>query len=498
MIVSACSPVLKAMMLSEMVEMTKHQATLDNIPPAVMELLLEYMYRGEVHIPNEYLMPAIEACDYLELLELKARCVNQTPNAISPNNVISWHKLADSLNIDELKIKCSEILADSFAGVSKDKEFLEMSFTEVSSCISDAQEADADSDDLFEATTNWVAYKSYTRQNHILDMLEKIDLTRCSTECIETEMHKHKDLLYAQPAALGKLTLSLIQIANGPPHNIRKKRSKHGGKMVVVISGQERDDKPQSDCWHLDKFTSFLDFLKLSFSFPWHSVCSIPGGFVVTGGKNNTRCAMFILSSKSWKQLQSLPHSRYCHASIFACGKIYIFGGYRSGMGILSSDVLSLELEGGKWNQEPNVPITRVHLPEVACVGSSIFLLSVYDTYQLLHLDLNTNAWSTKAAPPQQYPIGPRMISVQDRLLVAGGSDMIFAQYDPTTDTWTTGNPPAIQHFLGALVHLDQKVYLIGGDEEDRVEEYDLNTKSWSVCNFRLPQKFQNLHAVVM
>ena len=312
MIVSACSLVLKAMMLSEMVEATKHQATLDNIPPAVMELLLEYMYRGEVHIPNEYLLPTIEACDYLELLELKARCVRQAPDAINLNNVISWHKLTDSLNIDEVKTKCSKILADSFADVSKGKEFLELNFTEVSSCISDAQEADADSDDLFEATTNWVACKSRTRQNHILDMLEKIDLTRCSTECINTQMQKHKDLLYAQPAALAKLTQSVIQIANGPPHNIRKKLSKHGGKMLMVISGQEGDSNSHSDCWYLDKFTSFLDFLKLSFSFPWHSVCSIPGGFVVAGGKNNTQYAMFILSSKSWKQLQSLPHPRHC------------------------------------------------------------------------------------------------------------------------------------------------------------------------------------------
>ena len=218
------------MILSDMVEAKKHQATLDSIPPAVMELLLEYMYKGVARIPNEYLQPAIEACDYLELLELKARCVSQAPNVINPNNVISWQKLADSLNIDELKTKCLKLLADSLTDVSKGEEFLELSFTEVSSCISDAQEADADNDDLLEATTNWVACKAHTRQIHILDMLEKIDLTRCSIECIDAEMDKHRELFYAQPAALAKLTKSLIQIGSGPPHSIRRKRSKHGEK----------------------------------------------------------------------------------------------------------------------------------------------------------------------------------------------------------------------------------------------------------------------------
>ena len=216
--------------MSEMVETTKHQATLDNIPSEVIELLIEYMYKGEVHIPNKYVLPALEACDYLELLELKARCVIQAPNAINPCNVISWYKLADSLNIDELRTKCSEILSASFGDVSKGKEFLELSFDEVSSFISDAQEADADSDDLLEATTSWAASKPETRQDHILDVFEKIDLTRCSTECIDTEMDKHKELLCTQPAAIGKLVKSLVQIANQGSSGIRKKRSEHGEK----------------------------------------------------------------------------------------------------------------------------------------------------------------------------------------------------------------------------------------------------------------------------
>ena len=155
------------------------------------------------------------------------------------------------------------------------------------SCISGAQETDADSDDLLEATTNWVAHKPQTRQNDILAMLEKIDLNRCSVECLDTEMDKHKELLYAQPAALGKLTKSVLQIASQPLENIRQKRSKRGNKdvMIIVISGHDETiSTQQSDCWHLDKTMNFVDLCKLAFSCYWHSVCEIPGGFVVSGG----------------------------------------------------------------------------------------------------------------------------------------------------------------------------------------------------------------------
>ena len=279
-IVSACSPVLQAMMSTDMVEATKQQVTLHNIPSGVMELLMEYMYKGEANIPPELLLPATEACDYLQLLELRERCLRQAPNAIKPNNVISWHKLADNLDIDELKTECSELLSSSLADVSKGSEFLELSFTEVSSSISGAEESGADTDDLLEATTNWIAHKQKSRQNHIRDMFEKIDLTRCSVECLDMEMDKHKDLFYAQPAALGKLTKSLIQISTQPSGNIRKKRNERGSKdrIIIVIPGNTDDNHPYSDCWRLDKSMNFVDLCTLAFSSSWHSVCQIPGG----------------------------------------------------------------------------------------------------------------------------------------------------------------------------------------------------------------------------
>ena len=215
-------------------------------------------------------------------------------------------------------------------------------------------------------------------------------------------------------------------------------------------------------------------------------------GVVVSGGEENSLCAMFLLSTKSWKQLEPLPDERDCHGSIFMKGKIFLFGSWNDGSG--SSSVISLELEGGKWHQEPDISIS-VQRPEVACVDSSIFLFDSWDNNQLLQLDMMTRTWSTKAKAPEQDYRGARMISVNDQLLISDGNNYAFAQYNLSTDTWTTGNAPTLKHNFGALVHHDQKVYLIGGAKEDRVEEYDLDKKTWSVCSMRLPEKSMNLHA---
>ena len=187
---------------------------------------------------------------------------------------------------------------------------------------------------------------------------------------------------------------------------------------------------------------------------------------MVTRGEKNNLCTMFVLSTKSWKQLQPLPVQRDMHGSIFLMGRIFLFGGLVSGL--QSSNATSLDVNGGEWNKEPDIPIT-MRLPDVACLDSSIFLLDSFDTSKLLQLNIMTKTWSTKAKPPTKKNYwGARMILINGQLLISGSKHSVFAQYNPFTDTWTTGNVPTLQHYFGALVHHNQKLYLIGGEEDDR------------------------------
>ena len=54
-IIAGNSPVLHAMVRSGMTEASSNQADIDTVPPAVMQLVLDYMYKGEVVIPHEHL-----------------------------------------------------------------------------------------------------------------------------------------------------------------------------------------------------------------------------------------------------------------------------------------------------------------------------------------------------------------------------------------------------------------------------------------------------------
>ena len=492
-IIAGNSPVLQAMVRSGMTEASNNQADIDTIPPAVMQLVLDYMYKGEMVIPYEHLQQTIEAADYLQLLELKEICLGDAAPALKPSNIVSWSKLADRLDIEELKSKCVEIMSSSLAEVSRFKEFQALNFAEVNSFMSSAQETDVDPDDLLDASMEWIGSKPSQRIHCMEELLDKIQLLECSVECLENEIETHEDLLKSCPAGHSLITKTLLHMAKH--EGARKKRqTKRKKNTIIVVVGGEDNSMLNKVCWELDaslQFTTLCQIPELSLRL---GVCKCPGGFVLTGGDGCVLCSMFVLATKSWKELDSLKIARYGHGSIFAHGRIFVFGGWISGP--RSASVHTLALDGGNWTEEPDLPI-GVWYAEVASVENSIFLLDV-ETNQFLKMDTKKKAWSHETKMPGETCYGARMVSARDQLFVSGGDFKVCAQYDSTTDTWCLLNSPTLKHHLGALVTLEQKVYLIGGEREDCIEEYDIDSSTWSVCAGKVPKKLWHLHALVL
>ena len=487
-ILSANSDVLKAMMKPHTAESSSAEVTIDHIPPPVVEILLNYMYTGEITIPSDLLQSTVKACDYLELLELKEQCLNQAITVLKPSNAISWYKTAENLDLHEIKTKCSEILSSSFHDVSKEIEFLELTLAEMSNCIKDMQETDVDPDNVLEATFGWINYKPDQRADDMEDLVKKIELTKCSAECLQDEMKTHETLLDRRPLVYKLINQSLATIAVQGFGRKRRGRKGRRKARVIVVGGNGNDQ-----VWEFDSSMQFVKLCSLPICTSFLSICETPDGFAVTGGRESTICSMYVLATNSWIELKPLPVHRREHGSVYFHGKIFVFSGMVAGK--QSTSVQSLLLDGGNWNDEPSIH-TFACCPTAACAHNSIFLLETYENV-LLQLDLHRNVWKKKSITGMLCR-GARMISIEDELLIAAGANNIFARYNPLTDTWSTGSTPTLEHYFGALVYNNGKVYLIGGDKEDRVEEYSLDTDSWSVCDFKVPKKACNLFAVAL
>ena len=104
------SPVLKAMLKSEMCEAAKQSIKLDHIPEDIMETILDFIYLGEISFDANEIMGMLKAAHYLQMSLLQEMCVDEIPSRLKPANVISWLQLGNQLDIPEMASDCAEFM----------------------------------------------------------------------------------------------------------------------------------------------------------------------------------------------------------------------------------------------------------------------------------------------------------------------------------------------------------------------------------------------------
>ena len=74
------SPVLHAMLKSDMSEVAKQSFSLDHIPLEIVQNILKFMYVGEISFDTEHLMDFLKASDYLQMDVLREMCIGEVPS----------------------------------------------------------------------------------------------------------------------------------------------------------------------------------------------------------------------------------------------------------------------------------------------------------------------------------------------------------------------------------------------------------------------------------
>ena len=492
-IIAANSPYLKAMLKSKMKETDEKEVCLD-ISQNALHIILNYMYSGEMRIAREMLQEVIEAADYLQMEELKEKCAEKAYTIIKPNNVISWFKFSDKMNLDELISRCSQIMISDIKEILSGPEFLELSISELNHYFSEAERNKVDPDVLLGAGLDWVSADSQTRHDVIEDLLKSVSLEKCSLQCVKEEAEKHAVSLRSNPSGYKLMLDAVIYIAQHRP--IRKKRS----PRIILIGGVESyalHSVPNDQCWLLDYPPCLLMSFKIPQSHLLHfiSFCRTAEGFAMTSGYERNDAVMYSIKNSKWNQLTKPLVRRTGHASAFVKRALFLFGGRING--ITSSSVHYLD-ESGAWHVAPDLP-EKVFSPGVVCTDDDdVFLMDIYTTNKLFKMDVETKLWVNKATLPGCNCQGARIICVNERLYVAGGKNRILAWYGLYTDTWSHGVQPQFEHSFGAVVYQYNTILVIGGVDEKKVESYDLDTGVWSVCDWEMPKCIGDLHGLMI
>ena len=484
-VMAAHSPMLRAMLTSDMAEVAKQEIRLDQIDVGIIQIILDYMYCEDVSFNKDQLMALITASDYLQMTELKEMCLNEVPAILEPANVITWWKEAGNMNYDSIQDRCEEIIAANFNQISQQTDFLNLSIAEMQHYVSNVCKDSVKADDVLDAVMKWIAHDK-AQQEYLEDLLHNVQLNKCSAESIKSVLQTYETLLDSQPMMYKLLCNTLADISTALMASCKIE-----AKMVVV-GGQYNVNEANLVCWEVNEGFRELYNIPPKNIGNRSSVCKTPTGFAITGGVGINLCCLFVASSKQWIRMQNMLTKRQIHGSVCVKNVLYVLGGSVGETNHASSSVHSIDIANGNWQKEPALPLT-VQCPNVSDVDESLYLFDADDSGQLLQMNITEKIWRKRASPPngKRYT-AVTMISALDRLFVAGGESMICAWYIPETDTWCTGQQPLREHWYGALTHINRKLLLLGGYFIDggtnAVEEYDIDDDKWTVCNHTMPR----------
>ena len=210
------SPMLRAMLASDMAEVAKQEIRLDHIHKNIIKIILDYMYCEDVSFHKDQLMDLIATADYLQMTELKQMGLDELPDILEPSNVISWWKEAAKMNYDSIKEQCEEMIAVNFSQISQHTDYLNLDFNQMQYYVSDICSDTVNSDDVVDATMRWVGHEE-ERVAYLEDLLNKVQLNKCSAEGILAGMNNHESMLDKTPMVYKLLLKTLAAVTTAAP-----------------------------------------------------------------------------------------------------------------------------------------------------------------------------------------------------------------------------------------------------------------------------------------
>ena len=480
LVLALVSPVFRAMLRSEMGESAKKEATFPSITDNIVAKIIDYAYNGTISFSPDHLMDLIKAAHYLQMSKLLKMCEEHILTVLRPANCIAWLHQADKLHLTAIMPKLHKMMQTSYSEISSTTDFKMLAKQELLQYLTDVREHGTCSDDLLNGALEWIKHDTNNRLEHIEDVLSVVQIGKCSDTFLSKMLDDNAEL-FDKKQSMYKVMLSEV---------VRKPKCNLLGEVetIIIMGGQSRSDDPNTACWILqnDEMVKFSEPKSDVIIEPGQSVCQIPGGMMLTGGRNSDVCLIFVLAMKMWVKEQPLKAARHDHSSCCSNGKVFLMGGMVSGAQTSSVDFMDLEKK--TWCSGPSLTIAETLL-KVTSLKSAMFVLDSWQ-WSFYCLDDETMSWLTKAPIPSKS-YGCSLAASEDKIFAAGGNGNITYMYTPATDIWCHLTGPSLQERHGALVHHQQKLYLFPGCKRDKnlidVEEYDISTGRWSLSKWKMP-----------
>ncbi|CAI6370516.1 unnamed protein product [Macrosiphum euphorbiae] len=136
-VLMAASPYFRAMFKTRKIGKTgNNTVNIRKLDSTVLQLLLDYIYTGEIIVTKENVQVLLPAASLLQLDFVNDSCVEFLQKQLDPLNCIDIRAFADLQNCTELLSSCEAFIKKHFLEVVKSDDFLSLSSDDVVKIIS--------------------------------------------------------------------------------------------------------------------------------------------------------------------------------------------------------------------------------------------------------------------------------------------------------------------------------------------------------------------------
>ncbi|XP_064229421.1 kelch-like protein 41 isoform X3 [Aotus nancymaae] len=490
LILSACSPYFREYFLSEIDEAKKKEVVLDNVDPAVLDLIIKYLYSASIDLNDGNVQDIFALASRFQIPSVFTVCVSYLQKRLAPGNCLAILRLGLLLDCPRLAISAREFVSDRFVQICKEEDFMQLSPQELISVISNDSLNVEKEEAVFEAVMKWVRTDKENRVKNLSEVFDCIRF-RLMTEKYFKDHVEKDDIIKSNPELQKKIRVLKDAFAGKLPEPNKNVEKSGAGE----VNGDVGDE---------DLLPGYLNDIPRHGMFVKDLILMVNDTAAVAYDPMENECYLTALA-------EQIPRN---HSSIVTQqNQIYVVGGLyvdeENKDQPLQSYFFQLDSIASEWVGLPPLPSARC-LFGLGEVDDKIYVVAGKDLQTEASLDsvLCYDPVATKWNEVKKLPIkvyGHNVISHKGMIYCLGGktddkkcTNRVFI-FNPKKGDWKDVAPMKTpRSMFGVAVHKG-KIVIAGGVTEDglsaSVEAFDLATNKWDVMT-EFPQERSSISLV--
>lgn len=511
-VLASSSPYFHAMFAGNLCEKNQHQIEIHNVQSYIFEILLNFIYSGQVkRINQNNVQDLMVAADMLELNEVVSECTRFLCKELHALNAIGIYRFANDHNLTELRYAASQFIEHNFPKVCNEDEIYELDKDEFSQFLS-SENLRIDSEFvIFQAAIRWINRDILMRRQYVFDVLKNVRLSLISLALIEKSIVQCGDS--SLKVALKSIHTDLLNRKGClVPLNIKPRKG--AKKDIYIIGGSKRElhtiwDRGIGNTYvSIEKFDTFMrEWIKvpdMTVNRLVPGVALLNGNIYVVGGEEGSEilktCERFDPNQNQWTQVADMLVSR-CEFGLCALdGYLYAMGGWVNTD--ISGSIERYDPKLDRWEFVGNLPEPRFSMGLVSYEGLIYMVggcsMNKRNLQDLMSYNPVTGEW--KKLPSMsiaRFQMG--VVVMDDHLYVVGGThrEQILnsvERYSFKKNKWKLVPPMKLERSGPAVAAVDGLLYVVGGVQTratpfyraqctiSSVECFNPFTNTWSDC----------------